>query len=45
MNKRKMPDCELGEPKRKFSETFHAVTLLKQKYFPDELPVDKNENV
>lgn len=31
---RKMPDCALGEPKRKFSDTFHAVDVLEQRFFP-----------
>jgi hypothetical protein len=37
----KMPHNELGKPLKKFYETFSAVTLLKEKYFPDEIRKEK----
>ena len=32
---RPCPSCSLGKPQRRFADTFHAVTLLQERYFPN----------
>lgn len=41
MKTRKMPDCSLGEPQKKFSETFSVIPLLIER-FVSEMPSNKN---
>lgn len=41
----KPEDKGLGEPVKKFSETFSFVTALKEKYFPEQLTVDKDKKL